>query len=328
MKENVASPGLWSLDVEGDESASREVPRAVEPPKEELRLIECRLCGREMREINAQHLMLAHGWKEETLVERYKRTFHVESVRSALSLATRQEVGWTEDRIQREILRIRKVGSSLHSKNMMKSHHAIYVGACEVYGSWGNALSHSGVDYDAVRLRKRWTREKVLDWIADRDLLDLDLRSGTVKKEQGGVHTAACREFGSWDAALVEAGIHSDEGVREGRWDQESVVAGLKDYWPGLTGRELRERDPALHSAAARHFGGFSRALRAAGLLAPKPKAMNWSRESILSTIRCRMGPEVELCPRAFMDLGEFAKRAVEMFGSWDEALKAARGAA
>ena len=154
MKENVASLDLRSLDAQGDPSAGLDVPHAKRPPKEEVGLIECRLCGRQMREINAKHLMRAHGWKEETLVERYKRTFTVESARSALSLATRQEVGWTEDRLKREILRIRKVGSALNSKNIIKSHQTIYLGACEVYGSWENALSHCGVDYDAVRLRK------------------------------------------------------------------------------------------------------------------------------------------------------------------------------
>src|SRR5438552_18591214 len=154
MKENVASPELRSLDVEGDRGAGQDVLRAGEPPKPEICLIECRLCGREMREINAKHLTRAHGWKEETPVERYKRTFNVESARSALSVATGQEVGWTEDRLKREVLRIRKVGGSLDSKNMMKSHATIYLGACEVYGSWENALSHCGVDYDAVRLRK------------------------------------------------------------------------------------------------------------------------------------------------------------------------------
>jgi hypothetical protein len=326
MNESVVSAGPRTLDTLDDRSPSPEGPKAVEETEQELRMILCKLCGREMREITTVHLRLAHGWKEETVVERYKRTFNVESVRSSLTLATRQEVGMTEDRLKREILRIRRVGSSLNSKNMMKSHQAVYLGACEVYGSWENALSHCGIDYDAIRLRQRWTRGKVLNWIADRDLLKLDLHAGTVKRDQGGVHTAACREFGSWDAALDEAGIHLDEDGRGGRWDRESVVAGLQHYWAGLTERELRERDPALLSASVRHFGGFSRALRAAGLLAAnKAKAMKWNRKSILSTIRSRMGTEIELPPRAFMDLGEFAKSSVEIFGSWDEALKAAR---
>jgi hypothetical protein len=324
MRESVVFTGPATLAIEDDRIPNREAARPVEATEQELRLIPCKICGRELREITTMHLRLAHGWKEETVVERYKRTFNVESVRSSLTLATRQEVGMTEDRLKREILRIRRVGGSLNTKNMIKSHHAIYLNACKAYGSWEKALSRCGIEYDAVRLRKRWTRTKVLDWITDRDVLDLDLRSGTVKKEEGGVHTAACREFGSWKEALVEAGVRSGDESDPECWSTESILAGLQEYGPGITERELRGKDAELLSRAKRHFGGFFQALRAANLFVPKAKVPKWTRGRILGAIRSRIGTGVPLVPRVFVDLGEMPKAAVDLFGSWDEALKAA----
>jgi len=324
MSESVVSAGPRPLDIEGDRIPSPEVQRPIEATEPELCLIPCKLCGQEMREITTKHLKLVHGWKAETLVERYKRTCNVGSVRSPLSLATRQEVGWTEDRLKREILRIRRVGGSLNTKAMMKSHQAIYLNACKAFGSWKNALSRCGVDYEAVRLRKKWTRTNVLDWITDRDVLDLDLRSGTVKKEEGGVHTAACREFGSWKEALVEAGVRSGDETDPECWTTESILASLQEYGPGITERELRGKDAELLSRAKRHFGGFLQALRAANLFVPKAKVPKWTRGRIIKAIRSRIGTGVPLIPRVFVDLGEMPKAAVDLFGSWDEALKAA----
>ena len=186
------------------------------PAGEELRLIQCKLCGQEMREITTTHLKAAHGWKEGSLVERYKRLFNVESVRSPLSLATRGETGWTRERLKREIQRIRRVGCALDSKTILKSHESIYRAACALEGSWEKALARVGVDYDAVRLRQKWTRGKILGWICESRALDLDLRAGVVKEERGGVFNAACRLFGGWKGALLEA--DRLDGEEDGSW--------------------------------------------------------------------------------------------------------------
>ena len=46
------------------------------------------------------------------------------------------------------------------------------------FGNWGAAVERAGIDYSAIRRRRRWTREMVLEEIRELRKQGSDLRSG------------------------------------------------------------------------------------------------------------------------------------------------------
>src|SRR5437660_393057 len=74
---------------------------------------------------------------------------------------------WTRDRLKREILALRERGIPLNTKSI-QSHSAVYSRAYQLFGSWEKAIRYCGIDYDTVRLRQKWTRKGILEWIRQR----------------------------------------------------------------------------------------------------------------------------------------------------------------
>jgi hypothetical protein len=72
------------------------------------------------------------------------------------------------------------------------------------FGNWGAAVERAGIDYSAIRRRRRWTRELILQEIRQLRTDGTDLRSGEVRHHHPALFAAACkaRFFGSWTKAL------------------------------------------------------------------------------------------------------------------------------
>jgi hypothetical protein len=90
-----------------------------------------------------------------------------------------------------------------------------------------------------------------------------------MQKEDPGLHAAAVRHFGSYDAALRRAGIKPEEVRRRRSWTKDLVLAGIRAArrgGSGLTDSAMRRGDPALYGAAVRLFGSFTAARERAGV--------------------------------------------------------------
>jgi len=75
------------------------------------------------------------------------------------------------------------------------------------FGNWGAAVERAGIDYSAIRRRRRWTHELVLEEIRQLRDVGADLRSGEIRHQHPALFAAACkaRFFGSWTKALQAA---------------------------------------------------------------------------------------------------------------------------
>jgi hypothetical protein len=95
--------------------------------------------------------------------------------------------------------------------------------------------------------------------------------------------------FGDWDRALLAAGFDPRKMRVRRLWDHERVVKeirGLRDRKLPLYAKYVMEQHTELFSSARRHFGSWSRALRAAGITQAPRKAAYRSRLTILRTLR------------------------------------------
>src|SRR3954469_25082321 len=89
-----------------------------------------------------------------------------------------------------------------------------------LFGSWDRALTAAGLDADDVNRYRKWDREGILFELRERHKDQEALNSGAIQKEDPGLHAAAVRHFGSYDAALRGARIDPSKVRERKRWDK------------------------------------------------------------------------------------------------------------
>jgi hypothetical protein len=130
------------------------------------------------------------------------------------------------------------------------------------FGSWHGALRAAGVRPNSRRI---WTPQRVLEEIQAWDRRGAFAEGG--RMEDNGLVCAARRRFGSWQGALVAAGVQlSDpEDRRRWKWPRRRILAAIQDrYVRGLPLFACRDR--SLSGAAISVFGSWRAALVAAGV--------------------------------------------------------------
>jgi hypothetical protein len=142
------------------------------------------------------------------------RPNHFGSWKDALSAAglAPEEIyryrSWDDASILSAIRRLKEEGADLSSKKMDETANPLIATARRRFGNWGTAVERAGIDYNAIRRRRRWTRELVLEEIRRLRDAGSDLRSGEIRHQHPALFAAACkvRFFGGWTKALEAAG--------------------------------------------------------------------------------------------------------------------------
>ncbi len=134
-----------------------------------------------------------------------------------------------------------------------------------------------------------------------------------ITKNDRLLYAAACRHFDSWPQALCAAGLENPKKP----WIKSAVLAAIrKRQQLGQPLHEVWKTDYRLYHAGQRLFGGWRKALRAAGI--PASIRQTWTRERVVAAL--------ELL-RHTRTVGEktptpnFYEAAVRYFGSWSAAL-------
>jgi len=250
----------------------------------------------------------------------------------ALRLHSRLAVrAWTKELLV-ALLRARaKAGLKLNSGAVGHEDPGLVRAGTKLFGSWDQALTAAGIDPKAIRLRQVWTKELVVAAIKKRARKGLKLNIGKVREEDVLLGVAGYKLFGSWDNAVEAAGLNPDD-VRINRqtWTKESVVAAVKERARRglpLNAGALQVDDSSLGRIGGRLFGSWDKALAAAGLNPENVRLVRrgWTKEMVVAGIKeqARNGVKLNLSAvqKAKWSLWENAKK---VFGSWDEALKAA----
>lgn len=179
---------------------------------------------------------------------------------------------WNRNTIAEEIVYRHEAGLDLSYSGMSKDNLPLLRAATRYFGTWQAAIEFAGLDYEDIRKYKVWTNERIVERIRElhgqgKDLswryisltLDPSLAAAATKKSH----------FGSWRAALEEAGLDYDQIRRYRDWSNEEVLRRVRDlYAQGkrLNAKSMEQEDITLITAARRRFPSWDRALSAAGL--------------------------------------------------------------
>ncbi|MFO7955597.1 MAG: hypothetical protein R6X33_00670 [Candidatus Brocadiia bacterium] len=247
--------------------------------------------------------------------------------------AKRRKSGWNKEKIVSQVKELYEAGEDLSYNRMARKHQGLLAAANYHFGSWGEAVEAAGVDYAReVRKIPKWTREKIIETIREAYEAgeDLSWTNVTKNKEYSALAYAAIRDnqFGSWDAALEAAGVDPSEVRRYESWDEEKIIRRIRERQEEgkpLNSKAMQDQDSKLFNAALNYFGGWDKALEAAGI-DPEDvyKRRRWSRELIRKEIK-ELDEEGEdlAAPNMRENHSSLYSAACKYFGSWTAAREA-----
>ncbi len=179
---------------------------------------------------------------------------------------------WTKPLIIKLIKNAKRKGEDLHWSAVTKRRDELGKAAFaslqrRLFGQWDRALHAAGLDADEISRYRRWDRNGIVFELKSRWQQDDALNSGAIQRDDPGLHAAAVRHFGSYDAALRAARLDPEALRMRTRWTRQEVVKSLTAQRRSdreLSGARVRKEQPALYGAAARLFGTFAAARAAA----------------------------------------------------------------
>ena len=231
-------------------------------------------------------------------------------------------------------------GRPLNSTSVYNGEHAngaLMNAAQKFFGDWESALSAAGFDPVLCRLKKNIydSPEKVIETLQDRQARGLPLNHGTINQEECDLEGKMYQYFGSWDDALLAAGIDPNSvSLQRRRYHgEDDVIEAIHDRAENglpLKAKSLVSGDHAdwtLRLHAIRYFGSWYDALAAAGFDETEIREIRNIRfphkESVIEHIQKLDREGHPLYHSAIRPDSAFRKATREYFGTYERALSA-----
>jgi hypothetical protein len=114
---------------------------------------------------------------------------------------------WNKQLIIQLIKKAKRSGEDLHWSAVTRRRDELGKAAFaslqgRLFGSWDRALQAAGLDAAEVSRYRRWDRHSITAELKQRFRDGDALNSGALQREDPGIHAAAVRHFGTYDAAL------------------------------------------------------------------------------------------------------------------------------
>ncbi|MCC7084087.1 MAG: hypothetical protein IT427_03660 [Pirellulales bacterium] len=241
----------------------------------------------------------------------------------------------TKTDILRAIGRLHRTGKKLNYSAIRTANGRLLAHAKKHFGTWKQAVTAAGLDYDKISRIHRWSNQEILSQLRDlhRRRQFPDIRS--LAKKFTKLYDACLRHYGSGLAALEAAGIDYQEMLNEHpyRWTRAHITAEIKRrHAAGKTLRrtEMLRKEPEMHRfcyATLHHFRTWGNALREAGLnpRTVRNRDARWPRQRVLKEIRRRFEQgkflNTDLMLREALPLHAAGRR---YFGTWKAAVEKA----
>ena len=122
---------------------------------------------------------------------------------------------WTNERVVREILSLKKTSAPLSSKHIQTEHKPLYMAAIRRFGGWNAALRKAGIDNRRIRLRQAKTPEEIKTEILDLYHRGVSLAYPYMREHHSELLAAGMKKLGggSWQHARIACGIESNYRV-------------------------------------------------------------------------------------------------------------------
>jgi hypothetical protein len=182
--------------------------RRIRTKAEDLNFVRCRICGKPLRVIGGRHLS-THGTDRETYMQQYRlspdqlcsKTFRVNhSSRNDYCAHNKRE--WVI-----AIKKVHKQHGQIFAGYLQDNLPHLYNQGVWLFGSWDNALCAAGFTPEKMRLWAFWDQAKLIRQIQTLRKRRLPLYAKYVLDNHKKLFSAALRQFGSWEKALIAAGI-------------------------------------------------------------------------------------------------------------------------
>lgn len=204
---------------------------------------------------------------------------------------------WSKQKIIDEIKRLYQAGEPLNDSYVNVHHKALYGSAISerYFGSWRNAITAAGFDYDKIIRYEFWSKQKIIDRILELHKIGEDLSVSNVRKNHNLLLAAACKKnyFGSWKNAIAAAGLEYDKinlYVDREEWSKQKIISRILELHKDgidLSSRNMQKNYGSVFSAAFKYFGSWKNVITAAGLDYDKiAKLEFWSKQKIIEGIR------------------------------------------
>jgi len=257
---------------------------------------------------------------------------------------------WTREQIIRNLLEREAKGLPLTvgGEGVDKS---LYAAARRIFGSWRNAIQAAGIAPQQVLTWERWSPGRILVMIRHLARRDRPLTTLQMERRYHNIVSAARRHFGSWNKAVLAAGVKPTKLLRVIPWNEERVIEAILTRAlrnESLAARVVEPR--SLVEAGHRFFGGWAAAVTAAGLdlatTEPPPRRTKrsrltstrassttkanaprvpWNKERVVAGLLARLREQKPLYSTALArDERSLYHAARRYFGSWNQAMLAA----
>ena len=183
-----------------------------------------------------------------------------------------------------------------------------------------------------MRRIPKWTKAKIIETIQAAKNSGVDLSWTCVSKhgDYSGMAYAAIRStrFGGWDQAMTAAGIDPATVRRYEAWNEDKIIRNIKQRNKAgldLNSKAMQSEDCKLFNAALKRYGGWDKALVAAGIDPDDVyKRHRWSKELIRKQIKQLSQEGQDLAaPAMRQDHSALYSAACKYFGSWTGARRA-----
>ncbi len=168
---------------------------------------------------------------------------------------------WSKDRILKSL---RALGGPKRLTEVMERDSGLGAAALKEFGTWEAAMKAAGYDYSSRPPPRKWPRDTIISEIRRRKRLGLSLLDKDVLMEEGGLLKAGRREFGTWRAAVLAAGVPYPG---RNRWPEERILEEIRSRRRRnlpVNAHAINHAAPGLYDAGKRIFGNWPAALRAA----------------------------------------------------------------
>jgi hypothetical protein len=246
---------------------------------------------------------------------------------------------WTPEKIIQTLRQKRRGREDLGSAQNLRRYGGLHGAAVKRFGSWRKALAAAGIAWeDRLQGRSRRAYPKR----SDPRVRDLGLRLRRISKEGGLLNRSAMtkahpslvsnalRWYGSWARALRACGLDPREHALSmcRRWTRKGVLRTIRDErrsGTNLLPMEIYRKHHSLYRAALKSFGGWRRALAAAGVPVPPTQIGRpslWTRERVVHILRGLWKTSRDLRIKTVKERsGGLISQAYRFFGSWKATL-------
>jgi len=190
--------------------------------------------------------------------------------------------------ILEEIRHLKEKGADLRHGAIYPANKRLVSAAVRHFGSWRSAIASAGIDYLEIREQaeksrkdkiRKWSKELIVKAIRDMAEAGESLAASSARRAQPGLFSAAVSEryFGSWRAAVMEAGIDYEAVLEQSKSNRHRIdsrrrrsilnkIRTLDQDVLLLPPERVAARYPHLFRLATEHFESWQHAVEQASL--------------------------------------------------------------